>query len=140
MFNIPFHLHLVGASLIFLAMAHIDFCKRFHWQEELVRLSLLNRQIFYVHSFFICLVLVQMGLLCLLAPTALLEHSLLGRYVAVGFAAFWLIRLYSQWFVYDWRLWRGKYFETSMHAIFTLLWTYYVLVFAEVAWKQFYGA
>lgn len=134
--DILFHLRLVGLSLLILAFAHLDFSKRFRWREELARISLLNRQIFYVHSFFICLVLVQMGLLCLLAPQTLLEHTALGLYVAFAFTSFWLIRLWSQWFVYDWRLWSGKRFETSMHVAFTLLWSYYVAVFTEVVCRQ----
>jgi hypothetical protein len=139
MSHVLFHLHVVGLSLILLALAHVDFSKRFHWQEELARVSLLNRQIFFVHSFFVCLVLVQMGLLCLLAPQTLLAPSPLGLYVTAGFTVFWTIRLWSQWFVYDWRLWMGKRLETFMHIIFTALWSYYVAVFATVARTQFLG-
>ena len=37
------------------------FPRQFRWREELARLSLLNRQIFLVHTFFIVLVVTMMG-------------------------------------------------------------------------------
>lgn len=126
-----------GASLIGLAALHVFMPKRFRWKEEMARVSLLNRQIFYVHCVFICLVLVGMGLLCLVAPGSLLERTELGRWVAVGFASFWGCRLAFQWLVYDATLWRGKPFETLMHWLFTGLWLVYTGVFAWVAWEQF---
>ncbi len=55
------HLRIAGTLLILLALAHVFFPKRFNWREELARLSLLNRQIFYVHSVFIGVVLLMMG-------------------------------------------------------------------------------
>ena len=49
----------VAAGLIFLGFGalHFFFPKRFLWREELSRLSLLNRQIFWVHCGFIVLTL-----------------------------------------------------------------------------------
>ncbi len=129
-------LRLVGLSLIGLAGLHVFLPKRFRWREEMARVSLLNRQIFYVHCFFICLVLVLMGALCLLAPGTLLAPSELGFWVAVGFAFFWFCRLVAQWAVYDARLWRGKRFETVMHWLFSGLWLVYTGVFVAVAWVQ----
>ncbi len=130
-------LRLTGASLIALAGLHFFLPKRFRWKEEMARVSLLNRQIFYVHCIFICLVLVLMGLLCLAAPGALTERTDLGGWVAAGFAFFWFCRLVCQWFVYDRVLWRGKRFETLMHWLFTALWLAYTAVFGWVAWGQF---
>ncbi len=123
----------VGVSLIGLAGAHVFFPKRFRWREEMARVSLLNRQIFYAHCFFLCLFLVLVGALCALAPGALLERSELGRMVAGGLAFFWFCRLVAQWFFYDSALWRGKRFETAMHWFFTAVWVGYVVVFGVVA-------
>jgi hypothetical protein len=68
-------LRFTGASLIGLAAIHAFFPKRFGWREDFAKVSLLNRQIFYVHCVFICISLVLMGLLCLLWPGALLQPS-----------------------------------------------------------------
>jgi hypothetical protein len=129
-------LRIAGASQIALAFAHLSFGRRFDWQNELARLSLLNRQIFHVHCFFICLVLVLMGLLGLCAPAALLERSRLGLLVAAGLTVFWGARLWMQWFVYDASLWRGKRFETAAHAAFSVMWMFYFGVYGAVAWEQ----
>lgn len=129
-------LRLAGASLLMLAGLHVFFPKRFGWREEFARVSLLNRQIFYVHCVFICLALVLMGALCLVWPGALLSPSFLGELVAGGLAIFWLCRLGAQWLIYDARLWRGKRLETAAHLAFTGLWCYYSAVFGAVWWLQ----
>ncbi len=130
--NLEWHLRLAGALQIILALLHLTFAKRFRWTEELAHLSLLNRQIFHVHTFFICLVLVMIGALSLLAPSALLEPTALSRLILPGFALFWGLRLYCQWFVYDPALWRGQRFNTIVHGMCTLLWSYLAAVYAAV--------
>lgn len=129
-------LRIAGASLIGLAIVHVFFPKRFGWQEDFAKVSLLNRQIFYVHCVFICITLTLMGLLCLVWPGALLQPSPLGLLVAGGLAIFWFCRLLAQWFVYDAEIWRGKRFETLMHAFFSGVWTFYTAVFGLVWWGQ----
>lgn len=130
--NPSLHLQLVGFSLIALAALHLGFPRRFNWSVELNRLSLLNRQIFLVHCFFICLTLVLMGVLALAFTDTLLESSRLGRLVAAGLTIFWAARLLAQWFVYDRTLWRGHRFNTAAHVFFTFVWGYYVAVFGWV--------
>jgi len=130
--NPELHLCIAGALQIALALLHIAFPRRFHWKEELARLSPLNRQIFLVHTFFICLVLVMIGSLSLLAPSALLEPTRLSRLVLGGFSAFWGLRLLCQWFVYDPALWRGQTVNTVVHVLSTLLWLYLTAVYLGV--------
>lgn len=129
-------LRLTGMSLIALALAHVAFAKRLGWKDDFANVSLVNRQIFYVHCLFLCLTLILMGLLCLVWPETLLHASPLGRIVAGGLCLFWLCRLLAQWLVYDSRLWRGKRFETWVHVIFTGVWTYYTALFGAVWWSQ----
>lgn len=130
------HLQLAGLALLVLAFAHFFFEKRFGWKEELARLSLFNRQVFYVHNFFILLVIALCGALSLFGADALLEKSALGRYVAGGTAFFWACRWFSQFLVYDSSLWRGKKFETGVHIAFSLFWTYLVAVYGWCFWGQ----
>jgi hypothetical protein len=128
--NVELLLRIAGALQIGLAAIHVFFPARFNWREELARLSLLNRQVFVVHTVFICVVLLLMGALSLLAPQALLENSALSRLVLGGFAAFWGLRLLFQWFVYDSRLWRGDRFNTTVHVVFSAMWIYLTGVYA----------
>jgi hypothetical protein len=129
-------LRLTGISLIALSLAHIPYAKRFGWKEDFAKVSLLNRQIFYVHCVFLCLILIMMGLLCLVWPGALLQPSSLGLLVSGGLCFFWFCRLLTQWFIYDAALWRGKPFETFVHFAFTCLWTTYTGLFGFVWWGQ----
>ncbi|MEO8351920.1 MAG: hypothetical protein ABI680_09320 [Chthoniobacteraceae bacterium] len=134
-------LRIAGAGLILLAAVHVPIGRHLKWREESERLSLVNAAIFRVHTFFICLVLVMMGLPCLFDPGVFLEASRAGRWLAWSFSAFWLIRLYVQWFVYQADLWRGKRIETFAHLWFTLVWTALAALFAacglwQMGWWQ----
>jgi hypothetical protein len=135
--NLRFHLQIVGLLQIALALAHIGFPRRFGWREETSRLSLLTRQIFYVHAFFICFVLVMFGFLNLLCVEELLKRSPLARAVLLGITLFWLTRWLIQFFVYDSRLWKGNRFNTAMHMVFSALWTYFASVYGIALWRQF---
>lgn len=139
MLNLALHLKIAGTSLIALALLHVAFPRRFEWKRELAMLSLLNRQMFLVHCFFICLTLIWMGVIALFFTDALLAPSPLGSVVAAGLTLFWAARLIVQWCVYDRSLWRGHRFNTIMHGLFTLLWLYYVVVFGA-AWALHWRA
>lgn len=130
MTDLLLHLRIVGASLLILAVAHIYFGRRLGWKDDLVKLSAINRQIFLVHAFFICLTLGLMGILAMVFPEALLSRSALGKLVLAGLVIFWGMRLIFQWFVYDAAHWRGHRGNTVVHVLFTLLWAYYTAVFA----------
>lgn len=136
--NLNLHLKIVGVMLLALAAAHLYFPKRFGWRGELEKVSLLTRQIFYVHCFFICLVLVMFGLLSLFYTETLIQRGPLARIVLTGLTAFWAARLLIQLFIYDSKLWRGNPFNRMMHILFTLMWSYYVAVYATALWRQYY--
>lgn len=116
-------LKIIGALLSILAFIHIGFPKYFNWKSELKSLSLINRQMMTVHTFFIALVVLLIGLLCLTSSKELIETNF-GRKISLGLGFFWCIRLFFQLFVYSSKLWKGKKFETTMHILFSVFWTY----------------
>ena len=122
------HLKIIGILLIALALLHITFPKYFNWDKELKSLSLINRQMMTIHTFFISLMLFLMGVLCLTSASEFIETSL-GKKISLGLGLFWTIRLFIQFFGYSSELWKGKRFETAIHIIFSLLWTYLSVVF-----------
>lgn len=126
-------LELCGALLVALALLHGAFPRYFNWRQEFARVSLLSRQVMYVHTFFIALVVLLMGVLCLSEAPAL-AGTALGRRVALGCGIFWAARLLAQFVGYSPALWRGKPFETTVHVVFALLWLYLSVVFLWVAW------
>lgn len=135
--NLHFNLLVVGALQILLALAHLAFPKRFAWKEEFARVSLLNRQIFYVHAFFVCLVLVLFGSLSLACADELLTPGRLARAVLIGLTLFWGARLLCQFFVYSPQLWRGHRFNTAMHILFTGVWLYFGGTYGCALARQF---
>jgi hypothetical protein len=122
------HIKITGVILMALALLHLIFPRYFNWNKELPALSLINRQMMVVHTFFIALMVFLMGLLCLSSADELIETSL-GKKIALGLGVFWSIRLFIQFFGYSADLWKGKAFETIVHILFSLLWAYLSLVF-----------
>ena len=129
-------LRIAGAGLIALAVMHVPVSRRLRWAEEAALLMPANGAIFKVHAFFICLVLVLMGLPCLVEPGIFLERTRAGLWASWALASFWAIRLYCQWFVYEAELWRGKRLETRVHYWMTLVWASLAGVFAACGLVQ----
>ena len=114
-------LKLTGFVLIALGLFHVFFPKYFKWKEEFSRVSMINRQMMYVHSFFIAFVVLLIGLLCVTSATDLLTTPL-GKRISLGISIFWITRLFIQFFGYSTSLWKGKTFETCTHILFSILW------------------
>lgn len=125
------NLTIIGALLIALALLHGIFPRYFNWKEELAGLSLINRQMMQVHSFFLALALFLIGLLCL-QSARLLVSTPLGKQVCLGLGIFWGVRLLVQFVGYSAKTWRGKRLETVVHVLFIVFWSYLSLVFVWV--------
>ena len=122
------HICIIGILLIALALVHIVFPKYFNWNKELKSLSLINRQMMTVHTFFIAFTVFLMGLLCLTSSNELIETNL-GKKISLGFGIFWTVRLFIQFFGYSTDLWKGKKLETSIHILFSIFWIYFSSIF-----------
>ena len=127
------NLKIAGILQIALGLFHAFFPRRFRWRDELAAISLLSRQMMYVHTLFIALTIILMGVLCLTSAPELVGTAF-GRRICLGFAIFWLARLIVQFFGYSSELWRGKTFETAMHIVFSIFWVYLTTSFLAVWW------
>lgn len=125
-------LQITGTLLVILGLLHAVFPRHFRWREETAHLSLLTRQILYVHTVFIGITVFLIGLLCATCAHEL-ANTLLGKRISLGLAAFWGIRLAVQFFGYSPELWRGKPFETAMHILFSLFWAWLTTLFVLAA-------
>jgi hypothetical protein len=125
------HIKIVGIIFILLALVHGIFPKYFNWKNELATLNLINKQMMQVHTFFIALVVLLMGILCVSSSHELVTTTL-GKRICLGFGMFWGARLVIQFFGYSSKLWNGKKFETVIHILFSALWTYTTAVFLLV--------
>jgi len=121
-------LKIIGILLVILSAIHIVFPKYFNWKIELNSLSLINRQLMYIHSFFIAFAVFLIGILCLTSAAELTNTSL-GKKISLGLGIFWSVRLFIQFFGYSSKLWKGKAFETFIHIFFSVLWIYLSAIF-----------
>lgn len=90
-------LRIAGSGLLLLAVLHVPIGRHLGWREDCGRLTPVNASIFRVHTFFICLVLVLMGLPCVIDPAVFLTPTAAGRWLCWSFAGFWGMRLYFQY-------------------------------------------
>ena len=128
------HLRLAGVVMASLVVVNLLVPRRFHWREEMSRLSLVNRQIFQAHSVFLVLTLALFAALLLTCGAALLEPTRLSRAVLFGLTVFWGLRMLMQWCFYSPLIWRGHRFNTVMHYVFSVVWVYVTTVFAVALW------
>ncbi len=126
------HLKIIGILLMILGLIHFVFPKYFNWKEDLADLSLINRQMMYIHTFFIALIIFIMGLLCLTSSRDLINTTL-GRKISAGLFFFWFLRLLIQLFGYSKKLWQKKKLETMIHVLFLLFWTYLSIIFLIIS-------
>jgi len=125
------HLIIIGCCLILLGLVHAVFPKQFNWKQELSSLSVMNREMMYVHTFFIAFTLILVGVLCILSSVELVNTAL-GKRISLGLGIFWIVRLYVQFFGYSSKTWKGKAFETIVHILFSIFWFYLSAVFVLI--------
>jgi hypothetical protein len=130
------HLQAGGAVMAALVVVNLFVPSRCHWREEMSRLSLVNRQIFQVHSVFLVLILGLFSALLLTCAPALVEPTRLSRAVLIGLTIFWGLRMVMQWCFYSSELWRGHRFNTVVHYVFSAVWVYLTSVFAWALWMN----
>ena len=70
------HLKIIGFILIVLAFVHIIFPRYFAWKEQLKSLTLINKQMMYVHTFFIAVTTLLIGVYVLYVLKIWLQHFL----------------------------------------------------------------
>jgi hypothetical protein len=130
------HLQAGGVVMAALVLVNLLVPSRFHWREEMSRLSLVNRQIFQVHSIFLVLTLGLFSLLLLTCASALVEPTRLSRAILIGLTIFWGLRMVMQWCFYSSELWRGHRFNTVVHYVFSVIWVYLTTLFAVALWMN----
>ena len=128
------HLKIIGIIIVGLSIAHIIFPKYFNWKDEMTKVSLINKEMMYVHTFFIALTLLLMGLFCITESYQIITTHL-GKQISLGFAIFWFARLSVQFFGYSSILWKGKRFETFVHILFSCLWLYFCTIFFVIYFR-----
>jgi hypothetical protein len=133
------HLRVAGVLMLALAAAHLVLPRALGWPVELQGVSLLTRQVSYVHTYFIGLMCGLFGLAATVLATDLVRVDPAGAASAsdrpaaailVAATAVWGSRLVAQLVVFDPELWRGSALTVLGHVAFVALWAYLTVVFA----------
>jgi hypothetical protein len=123
------NLGVAGVLLLGLAASHAALPGLLGWRRDLVGVSVLSREVSYVHCFFIGLACLLWGLLPLLAGRTLLDPGAVNRLVLAGAVTFWASRLLIQLAVFN-RHARRSAGWLALSAAGTVLWMYLTAVFA----------
>ena len=121
------NLTVAGVLLVGLGVLHIALPAVLGWHRELAGASPLNREVSYVHCFFIGLACVLWGLLPLAAGSLLLQPGPVTRLVLIGAVAFWASRLVIQLTVFN-RHARQSAAWLVLSTAGTVLWLYLTAV------------
>jgi hypothetical protein len=106
------------------------------WDTELATVSLLLREVFHVHKWFISMILVLFGTLTIRFATEIGTGSLeIARWLAAGIGLFWAIRTVIQWAYYDTAHWRGKAGRTAVHWTLTIAYGGAAMVYLFAAFR-----
>ncbi len=130
-------LQIAGILQLLLALAHFAMPRRLGWVTDLSRVSLLTRQVFWVHLGFLMLTLAGFGAVTCWHAGELLQRGGLPRALLGGLTFFWLARFYCQFFVYRRELWEGDTLRTAAHYLFAALWAFLACTYAAAFRLQF---
>jgi hypothetical protein len=134
--DLPLQLRLAGALLLCVGASHVVLPRAMGWKAELQAVSLMTRQVSYVHTYFIGLMCALFGLAATCLPHDLLARDPLAAPLLAAAVVVWGSRLVVQLFVFDAALWRGRAFTVAGHVAFVALWTYQTLVFSWALWRH----
>jgi hypothetical protein len=122
------------AAVTQIALAGLSLClaRILDWKPDMARMSLLVRQVFEIHGWFIALTLVIWGVLTWqFAPEMAAHPTQLARWLCAAIGAFWGLRTVMQWTHYSTSHWRGNTPRTVIHwTVFFGYGTWTVVYFA----------
>lgn len=98
--NVEIGMRIAGVILAGLVVANFVAAGRWRFADNLFRVDVMVRQVFYVHCAYIVAIIAALAVLCLGWPGLFLEDGM-GRVVSGFFGIFWGSRIIVQLFYYD---------------------------------------
>ena len=114
---------LIAAAIGQLAIAGLNMRldKLLGWESELNGISLLLREVFYVHKWFITITLLIFGVITIRFASDIGSANYeMARWFAASAGIFWGIRTAIQWLFYSSDHWKGNPSRTAVHWILTV--------------------
>ena len=109
-------LHCAAAAQIGVAILNLFLVRLMKWQPDLARMSLLVREVFQVHAWFISVTLLIFGTLTWRFAAEMANGGdLIAKWLCAGIGIFWAIRTVLQVTYYSSSHWRGQAGRTLAH-------------------------
>lgn len=124
-------LQFAGVSMVCLALAHLSFSRMLNWREDLRKLTAINRQVFIVHTVFLAIGILMLGVDCIFFSQTLTDRSQLAMVATASFAMCWFSRLVCQLFIFTGPISENSKLEAVLRICGTSLWTFYTALFTS---------
>jgi hypothetical protein len=102
------HTELLSTLLILCGIGHLALCaasliipKVLNWKKELEHLQPLLRQMFWTYAGYILVINFCFGIISIVGPDELLDHSFLAKCVTLFIGIYWLARVFIQFLYFD---------------------------------------
>ena len=96
----------VGCIHVGIVLANVPLPGMLQVRENLAGVPNFIRQVFYVHWFYIVLIVGFFAALCFGFAHDLMGASSIGRFLSAFMTGFWIVRIGLQWLYYDYSLLR----------------------------------
>jgi hypothetical protein len=121
---------LAAAGQLCIAVLNLALVRVMGWKEDLARVSLLVREVFYIHSLFISLTLLIFAALTFRFAGEMAGSGLpVYRWLACSIGFFWTIRAVLQVTYYSSVHWRGIASRTIAHVVLLTVYSGFALAY-----------
>ena len=121
---------IAGCIHIGIVLANIPLPRKLRVRDHLSGVPRFIQQVFYVHWFYIVLIVGFFAALCFGFVRDLMGASPLGRFLSGFLAGFWLLRIALQWLYYDFTLLRQN---RVLYLVYTVALVVLVAILGMVA-------
>ena len=130
MLSLSAWVQVAGAVQLAIGLANLPLAWRLQYHKNLVGVSAMVRQVFYVHAVYIVLVVLGFSALSLLFSADLVSGRPLDRFLSAFLAIFWLLRVPIQLFYYPNEIRRQN---RLADVVFTVAFAFLAVVFGLAA-------
>ena len=137
--NLELLLRLAALAQLGVVLLNLFLVRLMNWRPDLDAMSLLIREVFQIHIYFISITLAIFGVLTwrFAGDIATAAHPLCV-WLAIGIGIFWAIRSVMQWSHYSTVHWRGDRVRTLIHWMFFLGYGGFAAVYFTAASRGFH--
>jgi len=120
--NLELWLRIFAAVQLAVALLNLRLVDLMNWKPALAKVDLLMREVFYVHAWFISLMLaIFAAFTWRFAGEMAAGTNPAATAVALGAGIFWGLRTWMQLFYYSSTHWRGRPGRTTIHLVLLAL-------------------